>query len=190
MFNKQKNFFLNFKLLKYLLFSPLLISIPLFHSNSYVNAAIEFQWSQDSGYRKLMWYQRENKRRFRNTIFLFFRPSDREAGLLKISLKIPKTFDSKLNDKVSLCKVKIGGFTGNTKCIQDIPADIELNEDNSSLDIFPYNPIPSSKDSYAVVFNKIFNPKKKGLKQIHSYGQYAQKNSAPRYIGSWTIVID
>ena len=190
MFNKQKEFALNLKLLRLMFFLPLLISIPFFLENSYVKAGLEFQWDQDSGYRRLKWFQKEDKKRFRNTIFFFLRPSDRQKGLLKITLKIPKTFDTNLKDKVSLCKVKIGGFESRTKCIKDIPADIEINEDNSSLDIFPYSPIPSNKDSYAIVFKKIFNPKKSGLKQFHSYGQYAQKNTSSRYLGSWTIVID
>ena len=190
MFNKQKKLILNLKILKLLFFSPLLISIPFYLGNSDAKAGLEFQWDQDSGYRRLKWFQKENKKRFRNTIFFFLRPSDRKTGLLKITLKIPKTFDSNLKDKVSLCKVKIGGFEGRTKCIEDIPADVEINEDNSSLDIFPYSPIPSNKDSYAIVFKKISNPKKSGLKQFHSYGQYAQKNTSSRYLGSWTIVID
>ena len=190
MFNKQKKLILNLKILKLLFFSPLLISIPFYLGNSDAKAGLEFQWDQDSGYRRLKWFQKENKKRFRNTIFFFLRPSDRQANLLKITLNIPKTFDSTLKDKVSLCKVKIGGFEGRTKCIEDIPADVEINEDNSSLDIFPYSPIPSNKDSYAIVFKKIFNPKKSGLKQFHSYGQYAQKNTSSRYLGSWTIVID
>ena len=190
MFNKQTKFALNFKILKLLFFSPLLISIPFYLANSDAKAGLEFQWDQDSGYRRLKWYQKEDKRKRRNTIFFFLRPSDRQKGLLKITLKIPETFDSTLKDKVSLCKVKIGGFEGRTKCIEDIPADIEINEDNSSLDIFPYSPIPSNKDSYAIVFKKIFNPKKSGLKQFHSYGQFAQKNTSSRYLGSWTIVID
>ena len=190
MFNKQKKLILNFKILKILFFSPLLIATPFFIDNSYVKAGLEFQWDQDSGYRRLKWFQKENKKRFRNTIFFFLRPSDRKTGLLKITLKIPKTFDSNLKDKVSLCKVKIGGLQGRTKCIEDIPADVEINEDNSSLDIFPYSPIPSNKDSYAIVFKKILNPKKSGLKQFHSYGQYAQKNTSSRYLGSWTILID
>ena len=190
MFNKQTKFALNFKILKILFFSPLLISTPFFIDNSYVKAGLEFQWDQDSGYRRLKWFQKEDKKRFRNTIFFFLRPSDRQKGLLKITLKIPKTFDSNLKDKVSLCKVKIGGFEGRTKCIKDIPADIEINEDNSSLDIFPYSPIPSNKDSYAIVFKKIVNPKKSGLKQFHSYGQYTQADSSSRYLGSWTIVIN
>ena len=190
MFNKQKIVFLNFKLLKFLFLSTLFISSPFFLEKSHVKAVLEFQWRQDSGYRKLKWYQKDGTRRFRNTIYFFLRPMDRQAELLKITLKIPKTFESKLKDKVSLCQVKIGGFDSKTKCVQDIPVDIEINEDNTSLDIFPYSPIPSNKDSYAIVFNKISNPKKKGLKQFHSYGQYVQQNSTSRYLGSWTIVID
>ena len=190
MFNKQTKFALNFKILKLLFFSPLLISIPFYLANSDAKAGMEFQWDQDSGYRRLKWFQKEDKRNFRNTIFFFLRPSDRQANLLKITLKIPETFDSTIKDKVSFCKVKIGGFEGRTKCIEDIPADVEINEDNSSLDIFPYSPIPSNKDSYAIVFKKIFNPKKSGLKQFHSFGQYAQMDSSSRYLGSWTIVID
>ena len=190
MFNKQKKLILNLKILKLLFFSPLLISIPFYLENNDAKAGFEFQWDQDSGYRRLKWFQKENKKKFRNTIFFFLRPSDRQANLLKITLKIPETFDSTIKDKVSFCKVKIGGFEGRTKCIEDIPADVEINEDNSSLDIFPYSPIPSNKDSYAIVFKKIFNPKKSGLKQFHSYGQYAQKNTSSRYLGSWTIVID
>ena len=190
MFNKQKKLILNLKILKLLFFSPLLISIPFYLGNSDAKAGLEFQWDQDSGYRRLKWFQKENKKKFRNTIFFFLRPSDRQANLLKITLKIPETFDSTIKDKVSFCKVKIGGFEGRTKCIEDIPADVEINEDNSSLDIFPYSPIPSNKDSYAIVFKKIFNPKKSGLKQFHSFGQYAQMDSSSRYLGSWTILIN
>ena len=190
MFNKQNKFISNLKILKLLFVSPLLISIPFYFANISAKAGLEFQWDQDSGYRRLKWFQKENKRRFRNTIFFFLRPSDRQANLLKITLKIPEKFESKLKDKVSLCQVKIGGFESRTKCVKDIPADIEINKDNSSLDIFPYKPIPSNKDSYAIVFNKINNPKRSGLKQFHSFGQYAQKNSSSRYLGSWTILIN
>ena len=83
---------------------------------------------------------------------------------------LPKKFDSTLKkEKISFCKVQIGGFEKRSKCLNEIPADIEINPEDFSLDIFPYNPIPRSKDSYAIVFNKIFNPKKRGLKQFHSF---------------------
>ena len=188
--NKYKKKFLNkSKNFKFLLLTLFLFSIPLLDLNK-VNAGLEFQWDQDSGYRRLKWLQRNNERRARNTIFFFFRPSDRKEGLIKLTMKIPKTFKSTLKeDKISLCQVKIGGFETRTKCIEDIPADIELNEDNTSLDIFPYNPIPSNKDSYAIVF-KVFNPKRTGLYQFHSYGQYLGKDTASSYLGSSTIVID
>ena len=120
------------------------------------------------------------------------RPSDRKTDLLKINLAIPKTFKSTLkNEKISFCKVRIGGFENRTKCLEDINADIAINTDESglrSLDIYPYSPIPINKESYAIVL-KVFNPKKSGLYQFHSYGQ-PKGESFASYLGSWTIVID
>jgi len=154
---------------------------------------LEFQWDQDSGHRRLKWFQKENRRKFRNTIYFFLRPSDRRTDLLKINLAIPKTFKTTLDkEKISLCKVKIGGFDSRTKCLEDLPADIEINTDESSLrslNIYPYSPIPSDKESYAIVLKKVINPKRSGLYQFHSYGQPKGK-SVSSYLGSWTIVID
>jgi len=120
------------------------------------------------------------------------RPADRRTDLLKINLAIPKTFKSTLkNEKISFCKVRIGGFENRTKCLEDIPADIEINTDESglrSIDFYPYSPILSNKDSYAIVL-KVFNPKRSGLYQFHSYGQ-PKGESFTSYLGSWTIVID
>ena len=189
MFKLQKKSFLNLKILKFLLISPILVLTPFFTNPLDVKAGLEFQWEQDTGYRRLKWYQKEEKRRFRNTIYFFFRPSDRKSELLKINLSIPKTFKTKLKpENISFCKVKIGGFDTRTKCIEDIAADFDIKDNNLSLDIFPYRPIPYSKDSYALVL-KVFNPRKSGLYQFHSFGQYAGK-SASNYLGSWTIVID
>ena len=188
MINKQKKFFNKSKIFKLFLISPFLVSIPFF-SNSEVNAALEFQWDQDSGYRRLKWFQKNSEKRARNTIYFFLRPSDRKAGLIKITMKIPKNFKTTLKEKVSLCQVKIGGFDTRTKCIEEIPADIELNEDKTSLDIFPYKPIAANKESYAIVF-KVFNPRKSGLFQFHTYGEYVGKDSVSSYLGSTTLIID
>ena len=84
--------------------------------------------------------------------------------------------------------MKIGGFETRTKCLENIPADIEIKEDKSSLNIYPYTPIPTGKDSYAIVF-KVVNPNKTGLFQFHSYGQPLGE-SVSSYLGSWTIVLD
>ena len=192
MFKKSKKLILNFKILRFFLIPTFLVSLPFFNNLQNANAGLEFQWDQDSGYRRLKWFQKENKRKFRNTIYLFLRPSDRNTELLKINLSIPEKFVSSLKkEKISLCKVRIGGFENRTKCLEDIPADIEINTDESSLssiNIYPYTPIPSNKESYAIVL-KANNPKRSGLYQFHSFGQYKEK-SVLSYLGSWTIVID
>ena len=192
MLKKTKKFTFNFKILRFFLIPTVLISTTLFSNFQDVRAGLEFQWEQNVGFRRLKWFQKENKKRFRNTIYFFLRPSDRTADLLKINLAIPTTFKSTLkNKKISFCKVRIGGFEDRTKCLEDIPADIEINTDESglrALDIYPYSPIPSNKESYAIVL-KVINPKKSGLYQFHSFGQPKGKSSSS-YLGSWTIVID
>ena len=189
---KTKKLKQNFKILRFFLIPVILISTPFFNNSQNAKAGLEFQWDQNSGIRRLKWYQKEDRRRFRNTIYFFFRPSDRNAELLKINLAIPKSFKSNLkNEKISFCKVRIGGFESRTKCLEEVPADIVINTDESSLrslDVFPYSPIPNNKESYAVVI-KVNNPNKSGLYQFHSYGQPKGK-SVLSYLGSWTIVID
>ena len=189
MISKQKRIFKKFIILNFALLFPLFLPASFLSVNNEVKAGLEIQWDDDPEFKKLKWFQKNNKERARNKIFFFLRKRERKAALLKINMKIPKHFNSTLNeDKVSLCKVIIGGFDSRTKCLQEVPADIELNEENKSLDIFPYNPIPLNKDTYAVVF-KIFNPKRSGLYQFHSFGQ-ASGNNFSNYLGSWTIVID
>ena len=193
MLKKTKKLALNFKILRFFLIPTILVSTPFFNKLQDAKAGLEFQWDQDSGYRRLKWFQKEDRRKFRNTIYFFLRPSDRRTDLLKINLAIPKSFKTTLDkEKISLCKVKIGGFDSRTKCLEDLPADIEINTDESSLrslNIYPYSPIPSDKESYAVVLKKVINPKRTGLYQFHSYGQSKGK-SVSSYLGSWTIVID
>ena len=192
MLKRTKKLALNSRILRFFLIPAILVSIPFINHLQDVKAGLEFQWDQDSGYRRLKWFQKENKRRFRNTIYFFFRPSDRNSELLKVNLAIPKGYKSNLyKEKISLCKVRIGGFQSRTKCLEDIPADIEIKTDDSSLrsiNIYPYSPIPLNKESYAIVL-KANNPKRSGLYQFHSYGQPAGK-SVLSYLGSWTIVID
>ena len=192
MLNISKKLTLNPKICSFFILPTILVLSPFVNKIQDAKAGLEFQWDQDSSFRRLKWYQKESTRKFRNTIYFFLRPSDRKTDLIKINLSIPKTFKSTLkNEKISFCKVKIGGFESRTKCLEDIPADIEINTDESglrSLDIYPYRPIPSSKESYAIVL-KVFNPKRSGLYQFHSYGQ-PKGESSSSYLGSWTILID
>jgi len=192
MLKKTNRHVLNFKILRFFLLPIILFSTPLFNSSQVAKAGLEFQWNQNSGFKRLKWLQKENKRRFRNKIYFFLRPSDRNSELLKINLAIPETFKTNLKkEKISLCKVKIGGFESRTKCLEDIPADIEITTDESSLrslNIYPHSPIPYNKDSIAIVL-KVFNPNKSGLFQFHSYGQ-PKGQSVLSYLGSWTILLD
>ena len=192
MLKKTKKLTFNFRIIRFFLIPAILFSTPLLNNIQDVKAGLEFQWDQDSGFRRLKWFQKENKRNFRNKIYFFLRPNDRKTGLLKIELAIPKTFKSKIKTKnISFCKVRIGGFENRTKCLEEIPADIEIITEESSvrlLKIYPYSPIPSNKESYAIVL-KVNNPRKGGLYQFHSYGQ-PQGKSVLTYLGSSTIVID
>ena len=191
MLKNTKKHALNLKILRFFLIPSFLVSTPFFNNIQSAKAGIEFQWDQDSGYRRLKWFQKESKKNFRNKIYFFLRPRDRRADLLKIDLAIPQTFKTKIKaDNISLCRVNIGGFESRTKCLEDIPVDIEIKDEASlkRINIYPLSKLPSSKDSYAIVL-KASNPKRKGLYQFHSYGQPTGKPSSS-YLGSWTILID
>ena len=192
MLKNTKKLPLNFKILRSLLIPTILISTPFFCNIKEVKAGLEFQWDQNSGLRRLKWFQKDNEKRARNKIYFFLRPIDRNTELLRINLAIPKTFKAKLSEeKIRFCNVRIGGFESRTKCLEDIPADIEINTKESglrSIDIYPYKPIPTNKKSYAVLL-KVNNPRKSGLYQFHLYGQ-PKGNTGLSYLGSSTIVID
>ena len=171
-----------------LLFSGIFVSLLPCYTNP--SNAFEFQWNPNDGYKRLKWYQKTATRNYKNKIFLFFRPSDRKTGLLSLDIKIPDKFQSYIKPKnVTFCKAIIGGYTSRSKCISNISAEININEDTNKIEIYPISPIPSSKDSYAVVF-KITNPQKSGLYQFHSFGKSSGPIPVSNYIGSWTITID
>ena len=170
--------------LKCVVLSPFAIS---FINPTTIKSGVEFQWNNVENHKKLYWYQRDNKKSARNTIFLFLRKSDRKTGLLKVDVKVPKTLFSKIkSNKVNLCQVQIGGFTEKTKCLVDTPADIELDKEKNTINIFPSSPIPSNKDNYAIVL-KITNPNRGGLYQLHSFGQSSGNIPVSFYLGSWTL---
>ena len=65
---KTKKLALNFKIFRFFLIPTILFSTQFFSNIQDAKAGLEFQWDQDSGYRRLKWFQKENKRRFRNKI--------------------------------------------------------------------------------------------------------------------------
>ena len=176
-------------LLKSLLLLPLFSTLLPFQLNQ-AKAGLEFQWDTDSGYKRLKWHQTRSQKNAKNKIFFFLRPSNRKTGLLSLNIKFPEKLKSSIKTKnVSLCKVNIGGFDSKTKCLQNIPSDIELDNEKNSVVVIPFSPIPTSKDSYAIVL-KMINPQRSGLYQFHSFGKSSGNVPISSYIGSWTIKID
>ena len=112
------------------------------------------------------------------------------TALKEDMIKVPKNFKSTLKTKnITFCKANFGGYTSKTKCIEDIPSDIVFDDKNKRLEIYPISPVPSNKETYAVVL-KINNPRRSGLYQFHSFGKSSGPIPVSNYLGSWTININ
>ncbi len=150
----------------------------------------EFHWDPNPGYKKLYYLQSDNERRQRATYKLVLRPKDRKTAILKLTVKVPDYFDSKITPKkLSLCQLKIGGMTERTRCIKNLPAVFEVNEGGKSIDVFPDKPIPSDKKSYAIVM-KIFNPTTRAMFQLSAMAQSPGDLPISFYLGTWNIDIE
>ena len=125
---------------------------------------MEFRWDQDDNYKKLYYYQSSSTRRGRSTYYLVMTPRNRKTAILKLTINLPKHFDSTITPrKLCLCKIQLGGMLERTKCEEKIPAVFEVNKnEHVSIEVFPNQPIPVDKEGYAVVM-KIFNPSKAGI---------------------------
>ncbi len=153
--------------------------------------SFEFQWDPEPGYRRLKYFQSSSNTLERATYYFFLRGKERKENIIKLTLKFPDYFEAKIkSEKLSLCKVKVGGFAGRTSCIETVPTVIEINNDPTSIEIFPKNPLPRNKDNYAVVM-KIFNPRKAGMFQIQALSQSQQPGEIPisTYLGTWNVSV-
>ena len=151
----------------------------------------EYQWDADPDYRKLRYYQSTREKLDRATYYFFLRGKERKDNTIKLTIKVPDYFDAKIKpEKLSLCKVKVGGFIGRTKCIEKVPSVIEINDKQTSIEIFPKSPLPKNKENYAVLM-KIFNPRKGGMYQIQALSQSQQPGEIPisTYLGTWNITV-
>ena len=147
----------------------------------------EHQWDPEPGYKRLKYYQSSSNRNERSTYYFFLRGKERNEDIEKLTIAIPDYFDSKIKTKkLSLCKVKVGGYKGRTRCLENIPSLIEINDDQTIINILPEKPIPYNKDTYAVVM-KIFNPRKRGMFQIRAISQNTDEIPISTYLGTWNI---
>ena len=147
----------------------------------------EYQWDPEPGYKRLKYYQSSSKRNERSTYYFFLKGKERNEDIEKLTIAIPDYFESKIKTKkLSLCKVKVGGYTTRTRCLENIPSFIEVNDKQTIIDILPEKPIPYNKDNYAVVM-KIFNPRKRGMFQFRALSQNADEIPISTYLGTWNI---
>ena len=151
------------------------------------NAGIDFMWDADPNYVKLRYLQSSKRRNDRSTYYLFLRARDRKTGILKLTINIPDYFSAKIQSKkLTLCQATVGGFRAKTKCKEEIPAVIEVNKDQTKIEIFPDNPIPLDNKTYALRM-KIFNPRKAMMFQFHAYAQSPGSLPISGYVGSWNM---
>ncbi len=153
-------------------------------------AGIEFQWDADPSFKRLKYLQTSDQRLDRATYYFFLRGSERKTGILKLSIKVPDYFEAAIKpEKLSLCEVKIGGWKEKTKCVKKIPTIFEVSKDQTSIEIFPEQPIPLNKKPYAVVM-KIWNPRKAGMFQFHAYAQSPGAMPISSYVGTWSLSVE
>ncbi len=150
---------------------------------------IEFRWDSSKNYRKLYYYQSSSRKRVRAKYFLVLRPKDRKTAILKLTITAPEHFNATIKPrKISLCRMQLGGMLTKTKCLEKIPAVIEVSEDQKTIEVFPDKPV-SIEGSVAVVM-KIFNPGKRGMFQFNALVQAPGDVPMSGYVGSWNIDID
>ena len=150
---------------------------------------LEFRWDNSKDYRKLYFFMTDTQRLKRSEYYLILRPKDRKTAILKLSVTIPKSFDATIDPKrVKLCRMSEGGMLSRTRCLEQIPATIELAENGSALEIFPDTPIPDT--GTIGVYMLLFNPFNVGMYQFNALAQAPGDVPISGYLGSWLIQID
>lgn len=167
--------------------------IPFLHDSpkTFANPSLlEYRWDNSSNYKKLYYSQSSNDRRDRSTYYLVLNKKNRRSAILKLKITIPDYFNANISTKkLTLCRVSLGGMLSRTKCIEKIPAVFEVAKGQSSIEVFPDQPIPADDQAYAVVM-KIFNPDKAGMFQLNALAQAPGDMPVSTYLGSWNISID
>ena len=147
----------------------------------------EYQWDPEPGYKRLKYHQSTSGRNERSTYYFFLRGKERKEDIKKLTIAVPEYFEAKIKTKkLNLCKVKVGGYTSRTRCIENIPSLFKVNDKQTIIEILPEKPIPYNKDNYALVM-KIFNPRKRGMFQFRALSQNADEIPISTYLGTWNI---
>ncbi len=150
---------------------------------------MEFRWDNAKDYRKLYFFITDTVRMKRSEYYLILRPKDRKTAILKLSISIPDHFDTEIKAKeLKLCRMQEGGMLKRTRCLEEIPATIEVADNGRTIEIFPETPI-SEKDTIGL-YMQIFNPFSAGMYQFNALAQAPGDLPIAGYLGSWLIQID
>ena len=80
------------------------------------------------------------------------------------------------------------GSPRRSRCLEEIPAVIEVNKDQTEIVVFPDTPLPSDGD-YSLHI-KLFNPQGKRMYQFNALVQAPGDLPMSSYRGSWLIDVD
>ena len=171
---------------------PIVIAAPFFAPGAIAggssSSGFEFRWNNDRDFRKLYYFLTQSDAASRSDYYLVLGPKDRKTALLKLSISIPSYFDAKIQPSaVRLCTIRKGDFTSKTRCLEDIPATVEVAPDSTSIDIFPDRPVPTG--TTIGVHMQIFNPSA-GMYQFNALGQAPGAVPISGYLGSWVVEIN
>ena len=166
---------------------PDLISAPALAQGT--PGLLEFRWDNSKDYKKLYFFMTNTQRLKRSEWYLILRPKDRKTAILKLSVTIPRTFDAQIDPKrVKLCRMSEGGMLARTRCVEQIPATIEIAGNGGAIEIFPDTPV-SDKGTIGV-YMLLFNPFSEGMYQFNALAQAPGDVPISGYLGSWLIQID
>lgn len=150
---------------------------------------MEFRWDTEKDYRKLYYFQTSAEENDRSVWFLHLREKDRKTAILKLTVTVPDYFDAKLDpNRMALCRTTTGSMMSRTKCLEEIPATIEVNEDQTAIEVFPDQPVPVDGD-YSLRI-KLFNPQGNRMYQLNALIQAPGDVPMSGYVGSWLIDMD
>ena len=107
---------------------------------------MEFRWDNDRDYRKLYYYQTSNIENDRSEWYLTLREKDRKTAILKLTVTVPDYFDSKLKPhRMRICRTSVGSMMSRSKCLEEIPAVIEVNKDQTEICLLYTSPSPRDR---------------------------------------------
>jgi len=165
--------------------SPLFVSPAQAEGSS--SAGFEFRWENNRDFRKLYYYTSSARSSARADYYLILGPKDRKTALIKLAVSVPEYFNAQIKpENVELCRMERGGALKKTRCLEVIPAAVEVTGNGTAVEVFPQRPVPIGGS--IGLHMQIFNPDS-GMYQFNALGQAPGDVPVSGYLGSWVIEV-